>query len=71
MLEIKNTGYKPVATVIGSRDQMCINSTVKQLPSGAKSAACRSLVKSSGCSAYPGAESIFYSATHFRFQKFV
>jgi regulator of telomere elongation helicase 1 len=58
ILEIKNTAYKPLAVTLGSRDQMCIDSVVSSLPTGAKTAACKALTAKGKCSAGTGSESI-------------
>lgn len=56
--EIKNTAYKPRTVVLGSRDQLCVNLTVNQLPQSSRTGMCRSLVKKNKCSFYLGQESI-------------
>ncbi|KAL1925428.1 uncharacterized protein VTP21DRAFT_311 [Calcarisporiella thermophila] len=51
--ELKNTGYRPKMCVLGSRDQMCINSKVMKHNSNAtRSAVCRQMVQRKTCEFY-------------------
>ena len=48
--ELKSTAYRPLITVIGSREQLCINPQVTRLQNNAdKVNVCRSKIKSRGC----------------------
>lgn len=55
--ELKNTSYKPVISVLGSRDQMCINNDVASLEeNNAKVFACRVKISSHSCIYYNNLE---------------
>ncbi|KAI5070881.1 hypothetical protein GOP47_0013132 [Adiantum capillus-veneris] len=47
--ELKSTAYRPKMVVLGSREQMCIHSDVKQLRGRGQNQACRALCKSRAC----------------------
>lgn len=47
--ELKNSGYAPRLAVLGSREQLCVNSTVTKLPPAAQSHACRQLTRARRC----------------------
>ena len=55
--ELKNTSYKPRISVLGSRDQMCINHDVTRLEDNhAKVYACRVKISSRSCMFYNNVE---------------
>ena len=55
--ELKNTSYKPKISVLGSRDQMCINQSVTRLEdNNAKVYACRVKISSRSCMFYNNVE---------------
>jgi regulator of telomere elongation helicase 1 len=56
MKELKNTSYKPIVSVLGSRDQLCIHEEVYKAPSFAKKGMCRAKVSKKACSFYAGAK---------------
>ncbi|KAI8928987.1 helicase C-terminal domain-containing protein [Entophlyctis helioformis] len=47
--ELKNTSYNVSSSVLGSREQMCINPSVKAAPSAAHAAICRTKVAKKTC----------------------
>lgn len=49
MKELSSTVYTPRVSVLGSRQQSCLNPQVQQLPSTAANQACRSLVAKRAC----------------------
>ena len=56
--ELKNTSYKPKVSILGSRDQMCINHDVTRLDdNNAKVYACRVKISSRSCMHYNNVES--------------
>jgi regulator of telomere elongation helicase 1 len=56
MKELRNTGYNPVVSVLGSRDQLCIHEEVYKAPSFAKKGLCRAKVSKKACSFYAGSK---------------
>jgi regulator of telomere elongation helicase 1 len=54
--EIKNTKYKPIVSVLGSRDQLCIKPEFKSSQSGSKTSLCKVAVKKQQCQFYHGHE---------------
>jgi regulator of telomere elongation helicase 1 len=48
--ELRATGYRAVVRVLGSRQHLCLNTQVQELPSGQQQYACRSLVSKKKCS---------------------
>lgn len=56
MKELRNTSYKPIVSVLGSRDQLCIHEEVYKAPSFAKKGMCRAKVSKKACSFYAGAK---------------
>ena len=54
MQQLKASGYShAMASVLGSRDQLCINSHVKSKAASFVTGACRSAVKKNNCNYYP------------------
>ena len=49
MKELTTTAYTPRVSVLGSRQQSCLNPQVQNLPSSAANQACRSLVAKRAC----------------------
>ncbi len=49
MKELNSTNYKPRVSVLGSRQQSCLNPSVQQLPATAANQACRALVGKREC----------------------
>jgi regulator of telomere elongation helicase 1 len=58
-LQVASTDIRPVVSVLGSRDQLCVKPEVKNAPSNLKTAMCHSLVKKSKCEFFTGSESMF------------
>jgi hypothetical protein len=54
--EIKNTKYKPIVSVLGSRDQLCIKPELKSAQSGSRTSLCKVAVKKQQCLFYQGHE---------------
>ncbi len=57
LAEVKNTVYKPKISVLGSRDQLCVDETVKMASSGAKSSLCKASVKKRICEYHENVDS--------------
>ncbi|KAG7673937.1 hypothetical protein Ndes2526B_g02593 [Nannochloris sp. 'desiccata'] len=49
MKELSTTNYKPRVSILGSRQQSCLNQHVQQLPQTAANQACRALVAKRDC----------------------
>ena len=49
MKELARTSYQPKTTVLGSRQQSCLNPNVNRLPAGAANQACRALTSKRNC----------------------
>ena len=47
--ELKRSGYTPRVSVLGSREQLCVNPSVSRLNEGAQTNECRRLCKSRAC----------------------
>ena len=50
--ELKQTGYRPRVTVLGSREQLCVHPQVKLERGTAQNHQCRSMIASQGCHAF-------------------
>lgn len=50
MSELRVSSYRPVATVLGSREQLCVNPKVSKLRGNGLNRACNSLSANRGCS---------------------
>eukprot|EP00158_Paraphelidium_tribonemae_P007203 Partr_v1_DN28152_c0_g1_i2_m55324 putative helicase 1 len=66
--ELQNTAYKDVnICVLGSREQMCIEKSVRELSSNsARTAVCRSLVSQKRCQPYTTVQSVKHLTDSFR-----
>jgi Rad3-related DNA helicase len=58
--ELYKTPYRPKMSVLGARDNYCLNHEVKSLPKGQRDIACRKSVKKKACHYHLGRESIIY-----------
>ena len=52
MRELKRTVHRPTVCVLGSREQLCVHSSVKDLRGGQQTAACQALISADGCVHY-------------------
>ncbi|CAN0103646.1 unnamed protein product [Discosporangium mesarthrocarpum] len=55
--ELKNTAYRPKLSLLGSREQLCVNEEVRQIKGQAMNHACSSLVGARRCKYHWGTES--------------
>ena len=75
--ELRKTAYRPLATVVGGREQLCVNPKVKEVKGAKQSAMCAQLCrntreskkgsaqqKSSGASGAAGQTCSWYGAIH-------
>lgn len=52
--ELKKTPYEPTMTILGSRDQLCINHTIAHLKGAAKNKACETMQVTRSCQYFSG-----------------
>lgn len=54
--ELKNTAFKPSTRTLGSRDQMCVNLSVKAAPAASRTGICKSKVSKHTCEYHNGTQ---------------
>lgn len=58
MKELKATSYNPIISLLGSRDQLCVNKDLNDIYGAEKNTKCNLLTKIKGCSYFENLEKI-------------